>query len=65
VPDARVNQAPERGGSYYLTYHRWAAKEQLEKCYPQFREFLRLKLRYDPDEVFQSDWYRRYRRNFA
>jgi FAD/FMN-containing dehydrogenase len=60
-----IDAGIRHGGSYYLTYHRWAAKEQLEKCYPQFREFLRLKLRYDPDEVFQSDWYRRYRRNFA
>jgi FAD/FMN-containing dehydrogenase len=53
------------GGSYYLTYHRWAAKEQVEKCYPQFREFLKLKLKYDPDEVFQSDWYRHYKRMFS
>jgi len=49
------------GGSYYLTYHRFAIKEQVEACYPQFREFLDLKLRYDPNEIFQSDWYRHYR----
>src|SRR5205823_14300907 len=30
----------ERGGSYYLTYHRWATREQVETCYPQFTEFL-------------------------
>ncbi len=46
------------GGSYYLTYHRFATKEQVEACYPQFREFLALKRKYDPAEVFQSDWYR-------
>ena len=46
-----------RGGSYYLTYHRWATRQQVETCYPQFREFLAKKLVYDPDEVFQSDWY--------
>ncbi len=45
-------------GSYYLTYHRWATDTQLQKCYPQFVEFLRLKRRHDPDEIFQSDWYR-------
>ncbi|MFY9554738.1 MAG: FAD-binding oxidoreductase [Blastocatellia bacterium] len=50
------------GGSYYLTYHRFATKEQVETCYPQFKEFLALKLKHDPDEVFQSDWYRHYRR---
>lgn len=45
------------GGSYYLTYHRWATKQQVEACYPQFREFLALKRKYDAEEVLQSDWY--------
>ena len=49
------------GGSYYLTYHRWARRDQVERCYPQMAEFLALKRRYDPDEVFQSNWYRHYR----
>ena len=53
------------GGSYYLTYHRFATKEQVEACYPQFREFLELKLKHDPDEVFQSDWYRHYKKMFG
>src|SRR5581483_10768481 len=60
-----IDIAINHGGSYYLTYHRWATREQVEKCYPQFGEFLKLKLKYDPDEVFQSDWYRHYRRMFA
>jgi len=51
-------------GSYYLTYHRFATKEQVEACYPQFKEFLELKLKYDSEEVFQSDWYRHYRMMF-
>jgi len=53
------------GGSYYLTYHRWATKRQVEACYPQFPEFLALKLKYDPKEVFQSDWYRHYKKMFG
>ena len=53
------------GGSYYLTYHRWARKDQVERCYPQMREFLALKRQYDPDEVFQSNWYRHYRDMFV
>ena len=52
------------GGSYYLTYHRYATRQQVEACYPQFREFLRLKLAHDPDEVFQSDWYRHHKALF-
>ena len=53
------------GGSYYPTYHRYATREQVEACYPQFAEFLELKREHDPAELFQSDWYRHYRGMFA
>jgi FAD/FMN-containing dehydrogenase len=53
-----IDLAVARRGSYFLTYHRWARRDQVEACYPQFREFLELKRRHDPGEVFQSDWYR-------
>ncbi len=53
------------GGSYFLTYHRWATRKQVESCYPQLPEFLRLKRKYDPDERFQSDWYRHYKAMFS
>jgi len=54
---ALIDLAIQYGGNYYLTYHRWATKRQVEACYPQFREFLALKREYDPSELFQSDWY--------
>jgi FAD/FMN-containing dehydrogenase len=50
----------DHGGSYYLTYHRWARRDQVERCYPQMRAFLARKRYYDPDERFQSSWYRHY-----
>jgi hypothetical protein len=53
------------GGSYYLTYHRWARQDQAERCYPQMREFLALKRRHDPDERLQSSWYSHYRALFG
>jgi FAD/FMN-containing dehydrogenase len=53
------------GGSYYLTYHRFATREQILSCYPRFPELLRLKREYDPEERFQSDWYRHCRQMFA
>jgi hypothetical protein len=53
------------GGSYYLTYHRWARQDQVERCYPQMPAFLALKRQFDPGEVFQSNWYRHYRAMFA
>lgn len=52
------------GGSYYLAFHRHAIKRQLLAGYPQFPQFLRYKKKYDPGELFQSDWYRHYRDMF-
>ena len=60
-----IDRAIDHGGSFFLTYHRWATREQLEACYPRFGEFLAAKLVYDPDERFQSDWYRHYAPLFA
>jgi FAD/FMN-containing dehydrogenase len=60
-----ITRAVERGGSFYLTYHRWATREQVLNCYPQMPEFLRLKKQYDPSEIFESDWHRHYREMFA
>ena len=60
-----IDRAIEQGGSYFLAYHRWASRQQLDACYPQMSRFLELKREYDPNEVFQSDWYRHYRRMFA
>jgi FAD/FMN-containing dehydrogenase len=60
-----IDLAIKYDGSYYLTYHRYATRRQLEACYPQFREFLRLKSHHDPAGRFQSDWYRYHRKMFA
>jgi FAD/FMN-containing dehydrogenase len=60
-----IDMAILRGGSYYLTYHRHATRAQVEACYPQFTQFLRFKKKYDPEERFQSEWYRHYRTMFA
>jgi FAD/FMN-containing dehydrogenase len=60
-----IQMAIARGGRYYLTYHRYASRAQVEACYPQLPEFLRLKKKHDPEERFQSEWYRFYRTMFA
>ena len=49
------------GDNYYLTYHRWATREQVERCYPQFRDFLKQKEIHDPGEIFQSEWFRHHK----
>ncbi|MCS5548764.1 MAG: FAD-binding oxidoreductase [SAR86 cluster bacterium] len=60
-----IDVALSHGGSYFLTYHKWARKDQLLEAYPQFPRFLKLKLKYDPEEMFQSDWYRFYKEMFS
>jgi FAD/FMN-containing dehydrogenase len=62
---ALIDLAIERDGSYYLTYHRWARRDQVERCYPQFASFLRQKRRLDPKRRLQTDWYRHYEAMFA
>jgi len=53
-----IDLAIARGGSYFLTYHKYARRDQIEACHPHFSEFLRRKRAIDPEERFQSDWYR-------
>jgi FAD/FMN-containing dehydrogenase len=60
-----IDMGLKRGGRYYLTYHRHARRDQVEACYPQLPEFLRMKRKYDPEERFQSEWYRHYKQMFA
>jgi FAD/FMN-containing dehydrogenase len=55
-----IDIATHHDGSYFLTYHRHATREQLKRCYPQFDAFLAAKRRFDPQKLFQSDWYRHY-----
>jgi FAD/FMN-containing dehydrogenase len=52
-----IDAAAAHGGSYYLTYHRWATAGQVARCHPRMREFLALKRACDPRAVFTSDWY--------
>jgi FAD/FMN-containing dehydrogenase len=48
------------GGSFYLTYHRAATREQIEQAYPEFEQFLALKRQLDPDDRFTSNWFTHY-----
>ena len=56
-----MRAATRRGGSFYLTYNRFATRDDLNEAYPQFRDFLAMKKKYDPAETLQSEWYRHYR----
>lgn len=60
-----IDMAVKRNGTYYLTYHRYARREQVLACYPNFVEFLKLKTKYDSYGRFQSNWYRHYQAMFG
>ena len=48
------------GGRYYLPYRLHATIEQFNRAYPQAQQFFKLKRQYDPEELFQNEWYRKY-----
>lgn len=47
-------------GSYYLPYQLLATQTQLETAYPAFKEFVALKRKYDPQEMFVNQLYQQY-----
>lgn len=55
-----IDASLEAGGCYYLPYRLHATPEQFHRAYPQAREFFRLKRQYDPEELFQNQFYARY-----
>ena len=57
-----IDRAAALGGTYYLTYHRWASRDQVLACHPRMPEFMEEKRRYDPAGLFTSDWYRHHER---
>ncbi len=56
-----IDHALRHGGSYFLTYHRFASASQVEAAHPAMRKFLAAKDTWDPHGVLQSDWYRHLR----
>jgi FAD/FMN-containing dehydrogenase len=55
-----IDAAIEHEGRYYLPYRLHATREQFSRCYPQAGEFFVLKRKYDPDELFQNEFYIKY-----
>ena len=48
-------------GTYYLPYRLHVDKETFRTVYPQGEAFFRLKLKYDPNEIFINKFYEHYR----
>ena len=60
-----IDHALRHGGSFFLTYHRFADAAQLQAAHPGIRGFFAAKQAMDPGGVFQSDWYRSLRGQLA
>ena len=55
-----IDAALAAGGRYYLPYRLHATARQFQQAYPQAMKFFKLKMKYDPDELFQNEFYRKY-----
>lgn len=55
-----IDAALKSGGRFYLPYRLHATVEQFERAYPHAKAFHRLKQKYDPNGVFQNQFYVKY-----
>jgi len=55
-----IDAAHQAGGTYYLPYQLFYSREQLEKAYPEFKEFLVAKKKFDREELFTNTFYETY-----
>lgn len=55
-----VDAVLEAGGRYYLPYRLHPTATQFHRAYPQADEFFNLKRHYDPQELFQNEFYQKY-----
>ncbi|MDP9381033.1 MAG: FAD-binding oxidoreductase [Chloroflexota bacterium] len=62
MTQALIDAALDEGGTYYLPYRLHATPEQFARAYPQGQKFFERKRAYDPDELFQNEFYRMYGR---
>ena len=56
-----VDIAIKMEGTYYLPYRLHIDKETFDKVYPKGEEFFKLKLKYDPYEIFKNKFYEHYK----
>ena len=57
-----IDASLHSGGRYYLPYRLHASDKQFRAAYPQAEDFFRLKRKYDPDNVFENEFYLKYAR---
>jgi hypothetical protein len=55
-----IAAALKHDGRYYLPYRLHATPEEFAEAYPHAKTFFELKRKYDPDELFQNEFYLKY-----
>jgi decaprenylphospho-beta-D-ribofuranose 2-oxidase len=63
--DDLVESVIRFGGKVHLAKDMVLKRDQFQRLFPKYGEFLAIKQRVDPDEIFQSDMYRRLIRESA
>lgn len=58
-----IDAALDLGGRHYLPYRLHATSDQFRRGYPSADRFFELKRLYDPEELFQNEFYARYGRS--
>jgi hypothetical protein len=61
VTQRLVDAAIKYGGTYYLTYQQYPTKEQMYAAYPHAPYVFAQKKVYDPEELFYSEFYAKYK----
>jgi FAD/FMN-containing dehydrogenase len=57
-----IDLAHAHEGRFFLPYQLYYTPEQLERSYPQIRDFFAAKRKWDPDGRFSNTWYEKYAR---
>ncbi|MCE5318074.1 MAG: hypothetical protein LLG04_12045, partial [Parachlamydia sp.] len=60
-----VDAALECRGTYYLPYQRYPSLDQLKTAYPEIERFFEKKTVYDPNNIFQNEFYRDYQNRLS
>ena len=55
-----IDLANAHGGRFFLPYQLYYTPMQLERSYPQIKDFFAEKRKWDPDNRFSNTWYERY-----
>jgi FAD/FMN-containing dehydrogenase len=55
-----IDAALRCSGRFYLPYQHLATREQFTQAYPEWPEFIQLKKKYDPQELFSNGLYLKY-----